>query len=120
MCHTVGIPYKKKLLTRFCAKMVLSPLGKCSSSASTTQLAMMVSSTAYSKGGHSMMNFVYLKIETILRFQIELSQVVIFFCIGRNKFLEILTFRAFFELLNVTGGLWIGISYTCIRINSDH
>ena len=44
--------------TSFWAKSVLSPLGRCSSSPRTTQLAMMVSNTVYSKGGHSMRNLV--------------------------------------------------------------
>ncbi|KAG0427119.1 hypothetical protein HPB47_025793 [Ixodes persulcatus] len=38
------------VLTSFWASGVRSPLGRCSSSASTMQLAMMVSSTAYSSG----------------------------------------------------------------------
>lgn len=37
-------------LTRFCARSVLSSSGRCSSNANTMQLAMMVRSTAYSKG----------------------------------------------------------------------
>lgn len=47
------------MLTNFWANTVLSLSGKCSSSANTTQLAMIVNNTAYSKGGHSMMNRVY-------------------------------------------------------------
>lgn len=39
-------------LTNFRAKGVLSPPGRCSSRARTTQLAMMVNSTAYSNGVH--------------------------------------------------------------------
>ena len=38
--------------TSFWARGVLSLLGKCSSKASTMQLAMMVSNTAYSNGVH--------------------------------------------------------------------
>ena len=48
-------------LTSFCASIVLSPFGRCSSSARTTQLAMMVSRTVYSKGGHSIRNLVVLR-----------------------------------------------------------
>jgi len=36
--------------TKVLASTVLSPLGRCSSRANTTQLAMMVNSTAYSNG----------------------------------------------------------------------
>ena len=39
----------------------LVPLGKCSSSAMTTQEAMMVTNTVHSNGGHSIMNFVSLR-----------------------------------------------------------
>src|SRR5438874_688614 len=45
--------------TNFCAKIVLSPPGKCSSNARTIQLAIIVNRTAYSKGGHSIMNRVH-------------------------------------------------------------
>lgn len=59
--HSTGIRGGKpgRGLTNFWANTVLSPPGKCSSSANTTQLAMIVNNTAYSKGGHSMMNRVY-------------------------------------------------------------
>ena len=48
----------QQILTNCRASSVLSPLGSGLSMASTTQLAMMVSRTVYSKGGHSMRNFV--------------------------------------------------------------
>lgn len=54
-----GSDGSKRMLTNFWANTVLSLSGKCSSSANTTQLAMIVNNTAYSKGGHSMMNRVY-------------------------------------------------------------
>lgn len=43
-CVTLG------WFTKVLASTVLSPLGRCSSRANTTQLAMMVNSTAYSNG----------------------------------------------------------------------
>ena len=45
-------------LTSCLASSVLSPLGSGRSMANTTQLAMMVRRTVYSKGGHSIRNFV--------------------------------------------------------------
>ena len=46
------------LITSFLANSVLSPLGKGRSTASTTQLAIIVRRTVYSKGGHSIKNLV--------------------------------------------------------------
>lgn len=45
-------------LTNCLANSVLSPFGSGFSMANTTQLAMMVKSTVYSKGGHSIKNLV--------------------------------------------------------------
>lgn len=44
--------------SNFCANVDRSPPGKCSSIAITKQLAIIVTKTVYSNGGHSIMNFV--------------------------------------------------------------
>jgi hypothetical protein len=59
------VKMKKKLnhifrLTSCLANSVLSPCGRGLSTARTTQLAMMVSRTVYSNGGHSIKNLVAL------------------------------------------------------------
>lgn len=56
--HSLQRPHRPFKFTNLRASIVLSPFGKCSSRAKTTQFAMIVNKTAYSKGGHSIINFV--------------------------------------------------------------
>lgn len=59
-CPVLHCNFNQQLFnfTNLRASIVLSPFGKCSSRAKTTQFAMIVNKTAYSKGGHSIINFV--------------------------------------------------------------
>lgn len=59
-CPVLHCKFNQQLFnfTNLRASIVLSPFGKCSSRAKTTQFAMIVNKTAYSKGGHSIINFV--------------------------------------------------------------
>lgn len=61
-CVRLALISKRETLTSSWARLVLSCPGKCSSIARTTQLAMIVTMTPYSKTGHSMIHLTCLLI----------------------------------------------------------